>query len=38
MDKLNWAVLGTGVVANQMAQAMQGVGCKLRQQNAQQSR
>ena len=29
MDKLNWAVLGTGVVANQMAQAMQGVGCKL---------
>ena len=26
MDKLNWAVLGTGVVANQMAQAMQGVG------------
>ena len=29
MDKLNWAVLGTGVVANQMAQAMQGMGCKL---------
>ena len=29
MDKLNWAVLGTGVVANHMAQAMQGVGCKL---------
>ena len=29
MDKLNWAVLGTGVVANQMAQAMQGVGRKL---------
>lgn len=29
MNKLNWAVLGTGVVANQMAQAMQGVGCKL---------
>lgn len=29
MDKLNWAVLGTGVVANQMAQAMQGVGYKL---------
>ena len=29
MDKLNWAVLGTGVVANQMAQAMQDVGRKL---------
>ena len=29
MDKLNWAVLGTGVVANHMAQAMQGVGRKL---------
>ncbi len=39
MNKLNWAVLGTGVVANQMAQAMQDVGRKLlrrRQQNAQQ--
>ena len=29
MNKLNWAVLGTGVVANQMAQAMQDVGRKL---------
>ena len=29
MDKLNWAVFGTGVVANQMAQAMQDVGRKL---------
>ena len=40
MDKLNWAVLGTGVVANQMAQAMQGVvqTLRCRQQNAQQSR
>lgn len=28
MNKLNWAVLGTGVVANQMAQAMQDVGRK----------
>ena len=26
MDKLNWAVLGTGVVANQMAQAMLDIG------------
>ena len=24
--KLNWAVLGTGVIANQMAQALQKMG------------
>ena len=27
--QLNWAVLGTGVIANEMAQALQNMGKKL---------
>lgn len=28
-DNLNWAVLGTGVIANEMAQTLQKMGKKL---------
>ena len=28
-ERLNWAVLGTGVIANQMAQALQKMGKPL---------
>ena len=29
-DTLNWAVLGTGVIANEMAQALQKMGKSLK--------
>ena len=29
LDTLNWAVLGTGVIANEMAQALQKIGKSL---------